>query len=282
MKSTKINNQLNELCKKNSKIFESSINKIFNDNNTLFKFKSMKDLNYKMFDNKEHFIRLVLKRTWPSLVHYTHNKIFFQHCHFTRYGSDINGDIFDLKSPNQERVYSFYNIIKIFIMLPDGTEKLIQYNYLKFLYEALHLYPVDILKDDFLNNYKYELNNEDNNSSYTTLSDISDFYTYNDDNKDNHDDDNHDDTDDDTDNDNDNDDDTDNDNDNDDTDNDNVNDDDNVNDNDNDDDTVNDDDTDNDNDNDDNVNDNDNNHYDDNEYVGNCEICGDSLKLSDL
>ena len=126
----------------------------------LYTFTSLKDLTYNMFENKEELIKIVISRTNKKLIRYNKKKVFFIHPFFNRYGYDIHGDIFDLVQLNQPRIYSFQNIIKIDINFNDAISHEIQYDYTKFVSEALKLYKSDILKYNFEPEYEEAIYNE--------------------------------------------------------------------------------------------------------------------------
>ena len=131
----------------------------------LYIFKSLKDLKYNMFENKEELIKLVISRTNPNLIRYNKKKVFFIHPFFNRYGCDINADIFDLVPLNQPRIYAFQNIITIDVELNNETVHPIKYEYTKFISEALKLHKSDILEYNFKNDYEEAIHIEEYEAS---------------------------------------------------------------------------------------------------------------------
>ena len=132
-----------------------------NKSSTLYRFKSLKDLKYNILEHYGDLIELVISRTNLNLIRYNNEKVFFMHPHLTRYGCDIFGDIYDLASLNQERIYQFQNIITIYITLNNEDEFPIQYKYDKFISESLNLYKSDIIQHNFENEYQEALHDEE-------------------------------------------------------------------------------------------------------------------------
>ena len=141
-------------------VFNEKINRKKLKKLKLYSFNSLKDLTYNMFENKEDLMKIVISRTNTNLIRHNKKKVFFIHPFFKSYACDIHGDVFDLKLLNQPRIYAFQNILTLDIHFNNVCSHPIQYDYNKFVSQALHLYRSDILKFHFENDYEEALFDE--------------------------------------------------------------------------------------------------------------------------
>lgn len=127
----------------------------------LYKFTSIKNLPYRIFENKEDLIKLVISRTPTYLIKHNKNKIFFMHPFLKNYACDIHSDVFNLIEYNQPRVYQFQNIINLDLHFNNNIPYKISYDYNKFVRETLKLFRSDLLKFNFEIQYEEAIYDED-------------------------------------------------------------------------------------------------------------------------